>query len=365
MVRKLNFKWFIFVFSMCLISKAFTEDQHMKIGDIITFGEYKMRVLHLNGNRALVITENILFKMRFNPEERGNAWSNSEIRDFLNNEFLNTFSNEEQNRITQINNKVGEPATNDKIFLLTEKEAELYFNNDSERIAFSGSVASSWFLRSSFPSYPNRVCGISSYGDAIFFGGIVVTTESGVRPAMWIKSSINEVIKETILNNISQKLKIGDIITFGKYQWRVLDLERDKALIITEDIIFTRWYNSEGGGNSWIHSEIRAYLNKEFYFSFSNDDKSRITVSENIVASPASSGQIFLLAIREAELYFDKESDRIAKLDGSPTWWWLRSPHRYRTQVVFVNSEGKIELDGEDMFNNGGIRPAMWIKLFD
>jgi hypothetical protein len=31
-------------------------------------------------------------------------------------------------------------------------------------------------------------------------------------------------------------MKIGDIIPFGEYNWRVLDVQGDRALIITEDV---------------------------------------------------------------------------------------------------------------------------------
>jgi hypothetical protein len=37
----------------------------------------------------------------------------------------------------------------------------------------------------------------------------------------------------------------NDTITFGKYNWRVLDIKIDTALIITEDIVELRWYHNK------------------------------------------------------------------------------------------------------------------------
>ena len=34
-----------------------------------------------------------------------------------------------------------------------------------------------------------------------------------------------------------EDIKIGSSLTFGGYKWRVLDLQNNRALIITEDII--------------------------------------------------------------------------------------------------------------------------------
>lgn len=38
------------------------------------------------------------------------------------------------------------------------------------------------------------------------------------------------------------KAKVGDVVPFGDYQWRVLAKESGKALLITEDAIDTRAY---------------------------------------------------------------------------------------------------------------------------
>ena len=46
-------------------------------------------------------------------------------------------------------------------------------------------------------------------------------------------------------------IKEGDIITFGNYQWRVLKIESNSALIITEGVIEHRAYHEEFTEITW------------------------------------------------------------------------------------------------------------------
>ena len=70
-------------------------------------------------------------------------------------------------------------------------------------------------------------------------------------------------------------------IIFGNYNWRVLDIKEDKALIITENIVELRWYHNEFVEITWVDCEIRRYLNNEFYNAFNQDEKSRIITVTN------------------------------------------------------------------------------------
>jgi len=46
-------------------------------------------------------------------------------------------------------------------------------------------------------------------------------------------------------------LGVGDIYHFGPYDWRVLGVQEDKALLITEGIIEERAYNEEDHSVTW------------------------------------------------------------------------------------------------------------------
>ncbi len=50
---------------------------------------------------------------------------------------------------------------------------------------------------------------------------------------------------------------VGDEVTFGDFDWLVLDVQDDKALIITADIIGKRPYNDEYIETTWEHSSLR------------------------------------------------------------------------------------------------------------
>ena len=78
-----------------------------------------------------------------------------------------------------------------------------------------------------------------------------------------------------------------DIISFGNYKWRVLDIKEGKALIITEEIIGLHWYNDRFVDVTWAECELRKYLNNWFYSSFNQEEKERIITVVN--RNPATS----------------------------------------------------------------------------
>lgn len=197
-------------------------------------------------------------------------------------------------------------------------------------------------------------------------------------------------------------MKIGDIITFGNFEWRVLDIQDDAALIITEDIIEKRPYNEAYREVTWAVCALRKYLNGEFYNSFNVDDRSRIlTVTNKNLDNPwygASGGEetidnIFLLDIEDVVCrYFGDSSEllhnrrakqrywfqfkdennckRIAKFNGHYYWWWLRSPGRNNRVAVYIHGDGNVGINGNSVFfrsfgpeRDGGVRPALWLKL--
>jgi transcriptional regulator with XRE-family HTH domain len=83
-------------------------------------------------------------------------------------------------------------------------------------------------------------------------------------------------------------IKEGAIISFGKHHWRVLKVDGNSALIITESVIEQRAYHEEFVEITWEHCDLRKYLNKQFYDAFDPSDRMRIletklTDSEELV----------------------------------------------------------------------------------
>lgn len=60
-------------------------------------------------------------------------------------------------------------------------------------------------------------------------------------------------------------LKIDSTVPFGGYNWRILDIQNNMALIITEFIIEQRAYHDAYRDITWADCSLRKYLNGEFY----------------------------------------------------------------------------------------------------
>lgn len=160
--------------------------------------------------------------------------------------------------------------------------------------------------------------------------------------------------------------------------------------LLLKDIYANRTW--DGSNNDYKNSDIHSYLNGTFLNLFDNDIKNAIkqvkipyqngTGSGGSVASGANglSCKIFLLSGYEVGFstsdnsYFPRDgaklsyfssgtssaanNKRIAKLNGSATYWWLRSPHTGRTYSVWgVGSNGGYSF--WYYYDSCGVRPAL------
>lgn len=198
-------------------------------------------------------------------------------------------------------------------------------------------------------------------------------------------------------------MNVSEIIVFGDYHWRVLEVHEDRMLLLTEDIIEKRPYHPVYEEVTWETCELRHYLNHDFYNRFNDADKDRIiTVTNTNDANPwylTSGGadtedKVFLLDIVDTvckyfgdsssklynktpkERYWFGKSDknnikRVAQYKGYNYWWWVRTPGRNLKTAVYIhgNPIGCVGINGNSVFfrsytpeRNGGVRPAMWVK---
>ncbi len=197
---------------------------------------------------------------------------------------------------------------------------------------------------------------------------------------------------------------IGSIISFGGYNWRVLHIQNNAALVITEEIIEQRAYHGAYKDITWADCALRKYLNGEFYDKFNATDKLRIlpVLNKNLdnqwygsEGGADTQDSIFLLSLEEACKYFgdslpklhnrgknqrywferkdENNSNRIARIWGTECicWWWLRSPGRFNVKAVYIHGDGNIGIQGNNVLKGnisdgrciGGVRPALWLKL--
>ncbi len=111
-------------------------------GDTVFFGRYpetnrnprplKWRVLKSQGERLLIITESCIASRPFHDRFALVTWENSDIRKWLNGEFLRqTFSEADRKLITSV--KSPGRSGGDLVFLLDAAEAAAYFPDDAAR----------------------------------------------------------------------------------------------------------------------------------------------------------------------------------------------------------------------------------------
>lgn len=201
-------------------------------------------------------------------------------------------------------------------------------------------------------------------------------------------------------------IKIDSSLSFGGYNWRVLDIQDNTALVITEDIIEQRAYHDAYKDITWADCALRKYLNDEFYDKFTATDKSRIipVLNKNpdnqwygSKGGADTQDSVFLLSIEEVvckyfgdsspklhnrgknqRYWFERKdennSKRIARLEANKEeiwWWWLRSPGRVNVKAVYIHGDGNIGIQGNNILKGnisdgkctGGVRPALWLRL--
>ena len=184
--------------------------------ETIFFGHYEQGngkepiewyVLEKRADRCLLISKYALDLLKYHGVEEPVTWETSGLRTWLNHEFLEfAFTSEERISIqmTEIDNSIGNRIfrisggnnTQDRIFLLSLEEAEMYFPTQEERIceptkaiknaAIGGN--SSWWLRS--PGQRESYAEYINFNGA-FLGGRVNQNYTAIRPALWIASGNN------------------------------------------------------------------------------------------------------------------------------------------------------------------------------
>lgn len=207
-----------------------------------------------------------------------------------------------------------------------------------------------------------------------------------------------DVVPEPPPSDVAVMIAQGETsnIPFGGYTWRVLDVQDDKALLITEDSIEQHRYHDKGGNVTWETCTLREYLNGAFYESFSEVDRKEIALTRNenpdntwgrtngrpfnTPGGNPTEDYIFLLSVADVLQYFpnlelhkdragnerDYRADErlVAKLNNSEHWWWLRSPGMFSNYATTVDFDGRLFLRGLIVNNyEGGVRPALWVKL--
>lgn len=191
--------------------------------------------------------------------------------------------------------------------------------------------------------------------------------------------------------------KIGETIEFGNYpqdkdgtekpiEWIVMKNEGNQVLLLSKYVLDAKPYNEELEEVTWETSDIRQWLNNEFYTTaFNKTEKAKIQTSliknEDNSKYGTSGGndtedKVFLLSEKEAETLFSNDEERIAKAteyaeksgvyvnEEKAAYWWLRSPGDSGDDAAEVIYSGWVYRDGNYVDDSsGGVRPALHLNL--
>ncbi len=161
------------------------------------------------------------------------------------------------------------------------------------------------------------------------------------------------------------KVKIGDIIKFGKYpqnngnikmpiEWLVLNISHDSILLISRYGLDCKPYHNTWKDITWEKSDLRRWLNGYFYnTAFTKDEQKRIceaylsTKNEKFQTNGGNNttDKVFCLDISERSWNIsDCHPTDWARRHGAlidslgRCWWWLRSPGRLQHDAACENT---------------------------
>ncbi len=197
----------------------------------------------------------------------------------------------------------------------------------------------------------------------------------------------------------------GGVYYFGNYEqnnntadgaepieWLVLDVQDGKALLLSKKILDAKSYTDMRTGKTWEMSELRRWLNIQFYgTAFTQDERKKISkvtnrIPDNTVygtkGGNSTADMIFLLSAEEAQQYFSTDEARAAEPTAytaaqdpgvypgvnSTSLWYLRTPGIMAGINALVGNNGAVEYGGP-LCESGcdkvrfGMRPALWLKL--
>lgn len=262
---------------------------------------------------------------------------------------------------------------------------------------------------------------INSIGDYAFYNMLSLETiHYGGSQAQWDALSLgnaNDTLKkpnvicsgsgDPVIKPIPLGMSVGATVEFGSYeqdddlangeeplQWLVLDIQGDKALVVTKNIVnYLRYYITVLEKGPWENSDMRTWMNSTFLNdAFTPEQQASIysttVINEDNPVYGTEGGndtvdKIFALSTSEAERYFENDISRVAvvtpyakhcgiTLTGSDPGlvdaelhsglYFLRTQGIFSYNAAFVHFSGMIRYDGGAGANTMfGARPAMWV----
>ena len=202
------------------------------------------------------------------------------------------------------------------------------------------------------------------------------------------KGTIAKVESSSQKKDKNPDYKVGETIEFGNYpqeedgtekpiEWIVMKNEGNQVLLLSKYVLDAKPYNKGWENVTWQTSDIRQWLNNEFYTTaFNKSEKAKIQTSLIKNEYNDTEDKVFLLSEKEAETLFSNDEERIAKAteyaeksgvyvnEEKSVLWWLRSSGDDSSLAAEVNDDGWVDRRGDDVdYDYDGVRPALYLKF--
>ena len=160
----------------------------------------------------------------------------------------------------------------------------------------------------------------------------------------------------------------GEIVEYGKYDWKVIDVVEYKSLLISQNSVADKAYDErEGWRVDWDDCSLRQWLNSSFLEqAFTPQEQGSIIATKiwtEVYERVLTEDKVFLLSGQEALKY----RDYVYPMQIEHTWW-LRTrydPHNRQVNRIEVVEYGITDgqLSNREHTNIYGVRPCIWVDL--
>ncbi len=359
------------------------------VGDVVVFGDIRWYVTAKTETGYTLLSEKPVIKQAFRKSGYGiftSKWEDSTVRVWLNEEFYNTFTEEEKELIVKTHNVTADSTeygtdggndTDDYIYLLSVEEANALDNSVRKCGSWYELDYQWWWLRSPGVN-ADYVTYVGKHEDGVIdpHGDIAGNDYGAVRPALNIR--IEDHIVPTTINRTPDEVdaelqaisdsEVDDVVTFGRYTWYVTDKADGICTLLCQGPVAYMQYNDTKTDITWENCSLRRWLNEDFYDSkFSDGEKAAIVTTHNTFTEDDyhyesdcgndTDDRVYLLSYTEALAVSDDSRD-------CGITWWLRTPGKYQydTMIIGLRSPDTI---GNYVDSHAAVRPAIRVRYAD
>ena len=195
---------------------------------------------------------------------------------------------------------------------------------------------------------------------------------------------------------VDTRAKVGDKIILGKFEqngdisskedisWTVIKVEEGRALLLADKCLSYANFHSAYEEFCWADSDVRIWLNIDFYKAAFTDEEKALILTETIETrenylfnnggDDSSKDSVFLLSVDEAKELLTEETVIGVPTDfikntatlthgKSACNWWLRTRGQTAMKAAAVGYNGDINYSGfRGDIAEAGVRPCVWYK---